>query len=444
LPASFDNTVDTVSIAKIEWQRFLADENLLSLIDTALKSNLDVQIALQRNQKARSGARFQTGELFPKLDVNGAIGTTRYGKYTESGQGNATTPYPDDANRLIPNPVPDYLTGITTTWEADFWGKLRNQRRAAISNALASVEGKNFIVSNLVADISISYYELLALDNELDIIRQTIQQQNEALEIVKIQKESGRANDLAVQQFQSQLLSSMASEWEVLQQISEMENKINFLIGRFPQSIQRTKEALFTESLEQLSVGIPSEILSSRPDIREAEFQVQASKFDLKAAKAAFLPSFNLTAAYGFQSFNPQFLFAGATSLSYAAVGGLVAPLLNLNAIKMQFNTAKANQLEAMYNYQKTILNAYVEVANEISRIGNLKEIETLKVNQRQLLAASVETSSELYMSGKASYLEVLMSQQNSLQTQLELIGVKKHQRIAVVNLYKALGGGWN
>jgi multidrug efflux system outer membrane protein len=125
-------------------------------------------------------------------------------------------------------------------------------------------------------------------------------------------------------------------------------------------------------------------------------------------------------------------------------MGGLVAPLLNLNALKMQFNTAKASQLSAMYNYQKTILNAYVEVTNEISRIGNLKEIHAFKSEQNQLLAASVETSSELYKTGKANYLEVLMAQQNSLQTQLELIGVKKRQRIAVVNLYKALGGGWN
>jgi len=444
IPESFDNTVDTVSIARINWQRFFADEVLVNLIDTALMSNFEVQIALQRIQIARSGVRFQTGELFPKFDVNGSIGTTRYGKYTESGQGNATTPYPDDSNRLIPNPVPDYLTGITTTWEADFWGKLRNQRRAAISNALASVEGKNFIVSNLVADISMAYYELLALDNELEIIRQTIQQQNEALEIVKVQKESGRANDLAVQQFQSQLLNSKSSEKEVLQQISETENKINFLIGRFPQAIERNREALLIENLEQLSSGIPSELLSMRPDIREAEFQVQVSKFDLKAAKAAFLPSFNLTAAFGFQSFNPKFLFAAPASLSYAAVGGLVAPLLNLNTLKMQFNTAKASQLSAMYNYQKTILNAYVEVANEISRIGNLKEIDAFKSEQNQLLAASVETSSELYKTGKANYLEVLMAQQNSLQTQLELIGVKKRQRIAVVNLYKALGGGWN
>jgi outer membrane protein, multidrug efflux system len=404
IPTSFNISTDTTTVADINWRQYFADTLLVKLIDTALVSNFDLQIALQRMQIARAGVRFSTGELFPKVDANISVGSTRYGKYTESGQGNATTPYPDDPNRIIPNPVNDFLVGFTTTWEIDIWGKLRNQRKASISNYLVSIEGKNLVVSNLVSDIAIAYYELIALDNELEILQQTIQKQQEALDIVKFQKETGKTNELAVQQFQATLLNSKALEKETLQQITETENKINFLLGRFPQSIQRKKEILFDEIPKQISSGIPSQLLSHRPDIREAEFQVAASKYDLKAAKAAFFPNINLSAALGFQAFNPQFLFSAPASIGYSALGGLIAPLINMNSLKSQFNTAKANQLSAMYNYQKTILNGYVEVVNELSNIQNLQNINSIRKEQNAVLTASVETSTELYKTAKANY----------------------------------------
>lgn len=181
IPASFTSApTDTTSIGEINWRNYFADELLVKLIDTALTSNFDLQIALQKIQITRSGVHFSTSELFPKVDGNVSVGSTRYGKYTESGQGNATTPYPDDPNRIIPNPIQDYNIGLTAIWEIDIWGKLRTQRKAAISNYLASIEGKNFVVSNLVADIAISYYELIALDNELEVLQLTIQKQQEA------------------------------------------------------------------------------------------------------------------------------------------------------------------------------------------------------------------------------------------------------------------------
>ncbi|MGF1558337.1 MAG: TolC family protein [Flavobacteriaceae bacterium] len=435
-------STDTTTIAKINWRDYFDDELLLNLIDTALVGNPDLQIILQRIEIARAGVRFSSGELMPKVDGNILAGSTRYGKFTESGQGNATTPYPDDPNRIIPNPISDYFIGLTSTWEIDIWGKLRNLRKSAVAQYLSSLEGTKFVVSNLVADVAISYYELLALDNELDIIRQTIVKQQEAYDVVKLQKEAGRATELAVQQFQATLLDSQAFEKETLQQITEMENKINFLLGRFPQSIERKKETLFAEIPQQISSGVPSQLLLSRPDIREAEYQVQASKFDLKAAKTSFLPNINIAAGLGFQSFNAQFLL-NHTSLGYTSAGGLLAPLLNMNALKAQFNKAKANQLTAMYNYQKTILNGYVEVVNELSKLEYLQQVNTLRQQQNDVLIQSVETSGDLYRYGRATYLEVLLAQQNSLETQLELISTTKRQRIATVNIYKALGGGW-
>lgn len=442
IPTSFNTTIQATSIAKINWHQYFDDTLLTQLIDSALVNNFDYQSALQRIEMARAGAVLAKGEILPKVSGNASLGSTRYGKYTESGQGNITTPYPDDPSRNIPNPVSDYNIALTTTWEIDIWGKLQNQRKAAISNYLASIEGKNFIVSNLVAEIAIAYYELIALDNELEILKQSIQKQQEALEVVKFQKETGKSNQLAVQQFQAQLLNSKVLEKETLQNITETENKINFLLGRYPQPIQRNKDILSNKIPEQVATGIPSQLLSNRPDIRQAEFQVAASKFDFKVAKASFFPNVNLSTALGFQSFNPQF-FLVPSSIGYSALGGLVAPLINMNALKAQFNTAKANQLSAMYNYQKMILNGYIEVVNEISNIQRLQEIGTIKIEQNDVLSESVETSIELHKTARASYLEVLIAQQNSLQTKLELINTNKLQRISTVNLYKALGGGW-
>jgi multidrug efflux system outer membrane protein len=179
--------------------------------------------------------------------------------------------------------------------------------------------------------------------------------------------EGGRANELAVHQFNAQLLNTQVLEKNILQQISETENKVNFLLVSYPQSIERAKGVFFKEIPQQISAGFPSQLLANRPDIREAEFQIEASKFDLKAAKAAFFPNFNITASFGFQAFNPEFLFVSPASIAYSVMGTLVAPIINMNALKAQFNTAKANQLTAMHNYQKTILNAYVEVVNELS-----------------------------------------------------------------------------
>lgn len=442
IPEKYTATAnDTGTIANINWRQYFSDELLLKLIDTALVHNPDLQIALQHIEITRSGVRFAKGNLFPVIAAKGAAGRTDYAHYTQEYAGNITTYY--ESGKIVPNPLNDFYAGLTASWEMDIWGKLRNQRKAALSGYLASIEGKNFVVSNLVSDIALAYYELIALDNELEIIRQTIQKQQEALDAVKLQKEAARTNELAVQQFQAQLLNTQALEKETEQQIIETENKINFLAGRFPQTIERKKEVLFQEMPQQISSGIPAQLLSHRPDIRKTELQVKASKYDLKAARAAFFPNINISAALGFQSFDTRFLFTTPASVASNILGGLAAPLINRNALKAQFNTATANQLAAMHNYQKAILNGYVEVANELSNIENLKQIKSLKKQQADVLTQSVETSANLYKASKANYLEVLIAQQNSLQTQIELINANKRLCISTITIYKALGGGW-
>ena len=170
---------------------------------------------------------------------------------------------------------------------------------------------------------------------------------------------------------------------------------------------------------------------------------LEASKFDTKAAKAAFYPSLSIGAGVGFQAFNPEFLFRSPTSIAYGLVGQLAAPLINRSAIKAQFEFAKANQVDAIYNYQETVLNGYMEVYNQLTNLQNLQEVVVLKNAQSATLEASIETSKELYRTGKASYLEVLVAQENTLSTQMELIDVQLQEMLTKVNLYRALGGGW-
>ncbi|SFB79770.1 efflux transporter, outer membrane factor (OMF) lipoprotein, NodT family [Flexibacter flexilis DSM 6793] len=434
-------SADTATIADLNWRTYFADSLLIGLIDTALVNNLDLQIALQRIEMARATKQGTWGAILPQVEANVGGGLRKFGLYTMDGAGNATTEI--TPGKLIPENLPDMYVGLQASWEVDIWGKLHTQRKAAVANYLASLEGRNFVASCLVTDIASAYYELVALDNELDILNRFVEKQKEALDVIQTQKNVGRANQLAVQQFEAQLLSAQAMETETKQQIIQTQNFINFLLGRYPQAIKRNKTGLFRETPAQIATGVPSQLLTHRPDIREATFALQATKFDLQAAKMAFLPSLNITAGLGFQAFNPKYLFWTPASLAYSALGSLAAPLINRNALKAQFSTAKASQLAAMYAYQKTILNAYVEVANQVSNLENIHQVYWLKKQQTDILASAVETSTELYRTAKANYLEILFAQQNSLQAQLELVGIAKRKQMATVNIYRTLGGGW-
>ncbi|MCX7075275.1 MAG: efflux transporter outer membrane subunit [Methylococcales bacterium] len=444
LPDTFTQTVDKnegITVASVNWREYFTDNNLQNLLDEAVKNNPDLQMALQRIEISRSSVKLANGALLPQVSLNVGGSVRRFGLYTMDGAGNSTTQI--TPGQTIPTNLPDMYLGMQSSWEIDIWEKLRHQRESAISTYLASVEGTNFVISTLVADVASYYTELLALDNELALVQQTITKQQEALEVIQLQKEVGRANELAVQQFHAELLNTKILEKNIQQQVIEVENKINFLLGSYPKPIKRNKDVFARELPAQIASGFPSQLLANRPDIREAEFKIEASKFDLQAAKAAFYPNFNITASLGFQAFNPEFLFSSPASIAYSVFGTLVAPIINMNALKAQFNTAQANQLTAMYHYQKTVLNAYVEVANQLVAIQNLQEINLLKTQQNALLKKSVGTSGELYRTARATYLEVLLAQQNALQSNIELIGVIKQQRLSAINIYKALGGGW-
>jgi len=215
------------------------------------------------------------------------------------------------------------------------------------------------------------------------------------------------------------------------------------LLGRFPQPIIRDKSAFMDQLPQQIKAGIPSQLLKNRPDIKKAELELFAAKCDVKAAQAEFYPSFEINGALGFQAFNPAYLFTLPHSLIYSLAGELAAPLINRNAIQAEFKKAKAQQIQAMYNFQQSILNGYVEVSNQLSNINNMEQMYNLKNKEVEALTKSIDISNDLFKSAKADYLEVLMTQRDALESKLELIETKKRQFNSVINIYKALGGGW-
>lgn len=441
VPDVFANSKDTTNMATIPWHDFFKDQNLVNLIDLALKNNQELMMTLQEIEIAKNDIRVRKGLLLPTLGIKAGAGVEKVGRYTSQGAGDATTEIMP--GKETPDPLGDFKIAAYANWEVDIWKKLRNSKKAALTRYLATVEGKNFVVTSLIGEIANSYYELLALDSQLDIVKQNIELQSNALEIVKVQKQASRATELAVQKFQAEVLTSKSLEFDIRQKIKEAENKINFLVGQYPQEIKRDQNNFLTLLPAAVQSGIPSQMLTNRPDVKQAELELTAAKLDVKVARAEFYPSLDISAAVGFNAFNPSYLFTLPESLLYSLAGDIAAPLINRNAIKAEFNSANARQLQALYNYDKTILNAYIEVSNQLSKIDNLGKSYELKSQQVDALNTSIDVSNDLFKSARVDYFEVLMTQRDALEAKLELIETKKDQLTAAVNVYRELGGGW-
>lgn len=440
LPESYAGGKDSITSGNLKWQVFYKDPNLKKLIDLALANNYDLLTALQKIEIAQNQFRLKKSQLLPNVNAGAGVAQRKFGLFTMDGAGNASTNI--RGNQIVPEHLPDYQIGFNTSWEADVWGRIKNQKKAALARYSSSIEAKHALQSILVAEIASTYYELLALDNELDIIKETTALQQAALDIIKVKKDAGLFNELAVKQFEGQVLNSKSFELQIVQIIKLTENHLNALCGRFPQTIERDK-LQFNTIQDDLTLGVPSQLLRLRPDVREVELELVATKFDLQAAKAAFYPSFTMTGNIGFQAFQSALLFQTPESFAYSILGGLSAPLLNRRAIKVQFQNAKANQTEQLLKYQKTILNGYIEVANELSNLENLKNIYDLKVKEVDALEKSIETANDLFRSGRATYLEVLTVQKTALESKIDLLNTNKSRHLASIKLYKSLGGGW-
>lgn len=440
LPANWQDSGDTTHAEVPLRKNYFSDSVLLNLIKEGIRNNPDLLIAVQKINAAEASLRFSKGALFPSLSANASYLHRKFGLYTMDGAGNISTDILP--GQRVPVHLPDYYLGLQTSWEADVWGKLRNRKRASAARYLAAAEGRNFAITLLVARIANAYYELLALDAQLEVIQRTITLQQQALDMVSLQKRAAAANELAVMQFEAQLLGSRALKYEAQQRIAEYEALVNFLLGRYSQPVPRSGKGM--ETYEAMPAnGVPSDLLRNRPDIRQSELALLAAKADLKAARAAFYPSVTIQGFGGFQAFRPDLVFRSPESIAWSLLASAAAPLVNRSAIKAAFRTADAAQLEAFYEYNKSILNGYMEVSTGLSRIRNLDSLVDLRSGQVIVFRKSAEVSTELFKTNRANYLEVLMTQRAMLDTELELIDARRRRFNAGIDLYKALGGGW-
>ncbi len=445
LPETFNGTTDTVSIGAEQRRVFFKDTVLAGLIDTALAHNIDLQNTLQKVMIARADMLSRKGLGLPAVDVFASAGMDKYGKYTMSGVGNFDTNLSSniDKDQRVTDPAQDFFLGLKSHWEIDLWGKLKSEKRAAYARVLASEKGRQWVITQLVATVASYYYELLALDNRLEIVRRNIALQERAVEVVKAQKEAGRATSLAVQQFSAQLLQTQSLEYETSLSIVKLENELNTLLGRYAQTpVPRGETIRQQQLIDQIEAGVPLQLLTQRPDIQQAEWELKAAKADVEAARKAFLPSLNITPYLGLNAFKLPLLFANG-SLAYGLLGGLSQPLLNRYQLKGDFAVADARQQIAVNNYRQAILQAYGEVTGNLKGIAYYKEIVALNQSEVETLTEAVSTSNDLYFSGYANYLEVITAQKGVLEAELKRTVAQKELLLYTVDLYRALGGGW-
>lgn len=429
---------DTLELAG--FRHIFEEPKLKALIDTALAGNNNLLAASQRVAAAQSTFFLAKRAWLPKIDATATAGVTRYGEYTMDGVGNWDTNFSPNINdkQRIPNPLPDYFVGLRSSWEIDLWGKLKNRRKAAMERLAAMQEGRRLLKTGIVAGISTMYYELVALDQELEIVKRNIQLQESAVNTVSIQKSAGRANELAVQQFSAQLLSTRALAYHLQQEVISLENSLNALQGRFPTAVDRQKTATLPDSI---SGGIPASLLLARPDVQQAERELAAFKADVEAARASFLPALTLSPYVGLNAFKGGLLFETPASIAWGVAGGLTAPVLRRRQLKADYNIAGAQATASFYNYRQTLVEAYQEIATAMQKVQNLRAVYRLKEQEVMVLQGAVSSANVLYTTGHASYLEVITAQKSVLTAELDLVETRRDIYGSMISLYRALGG---
>lgn len=445
LPATYTGNTDSTSIAHLTWKQFFEDEVLRSLIDTALNNNFDLQNTLQHIAIARANLLGAKGMMLPSLDGFVSAAADKYGKYTMTGVGNFDTNLSQNINedqKVTTRPTQDYFIGLKSTWEVDLWGKLKSRKKAAAARLLATEKGRQWVTTQLVVEVASYYYELLALDNKLEIIRRNLELQERGVEIIEAQKEGGRATSLAVQQFNAQLLQTKSLELQTELDIIRLENELNVLLGRLPASIPRGVSIRQQPVPEVVNAGLPAELLRKRPDIAEAELLLEASKANTVAARKAFFPSLTLTPYLAFNAFKLPLLFANG-SIAYGLLGGLTQPLFNRYQLKADFSIANAEQIIAFNNYQKNVVTGYQEVLSSLKSIDLYKKIVNVNQAEVETLTDAVTSANDLYISGYANYLEVITAQKGVLEAELNRTASQKQLLLSLLDLYRSLGGGW-
>lgn len=445
VPAAFDSNASYAVTAPLQLDAFYQDPHLQHLLKTALQNNFDIKIAMQRLAMANAEWKMAKGLWLPSLQFGGGASGNKYGKYTMEGVGNFDTnlsPNISDDQRVKTNPVPNYLLNLGVNWEVDLWGKYKHMRKAAQANFLASEEGKKMVLANVATEVAKNYYLLIALDEELIIFEENISLLNKSVEVIKIQKEVGRATELGVQQFEAQLLNSMAAKEIILQKINAVEHQLKILIGTYDAAILRATKIDFKQIANLSNLITPQSVLQNRPDVQYAFQVLNSAKANAMAVRAAFYPSLNVGANVGFNAFAGKMLF-NPGSLAWNVLGGLTAPIWQKNQLKSQFNIATAQQLAAFYDFEKTAIAAYNEVGTLVYQIASYEKVHALKTREVASLESAIEASNDLYVAGYANYLELIAAQKSKLDANIQRVEILNEQAKCMIMLYKAIGGAW-
>lgn len=434
-PDTFRGHADQVNMARADWHEIFQDPQLEALVDEALANNQELNIAVQEMFLARAEVMARRGEILPRFGIGGGAGVERVSGATSQGV--------NDEDVGLDPILQSYSAALTASWEVDIWGRLRDLGNAAAYRYLATVEGRRFLVTQLVAEIASLYYELMALDQRLEVIERGVANQEQALRATRQQFAAGRVTSLAITRFEAELLEWRAREAETRQRIVETENRLNFLLGRFPEPIERPSERFMDMQPALIATGLPAELLENRPDVRAAELELRAARLDVSAARARFFPALSLEAGLGYSSFDIRRLVETPGSIFFDLFAGLTAPLLNRAGITAEYYGADARQRQAVLRYERAILAAYIEVVNRLNLVRTLAGVYQTRQGRVRRLARAIEISTQLFASARADYLEVLTARRESLDAQLELIEVKQRQLTAAISVYTALGGGW-
>ncbi len=442
-PEQYANSTsnDTINSADIKWQEFFSDTTLIRLIEIALDNNQELNILTQEIRMAQNEVRFKKAQYLPFLGLMASASLDKPGRYTFNGAVEENVLLTED--KKFPDPFSNLLLGVNFSWEIDIWKKLRNSKKAAMYKYLATQEGRRFMQMRLVAEIAETYYELLALDNEMEITQNYIDILSNALEIVKQEKAAARTTELAVKRFEAEVLKNKSRIYYLRQQIVQKENQLNFLLGRLPQAILRNSKIFMDIVPKQVLNGIPSQLLRNRPDIRMAEMELMATRLEVKSTRAEFYPSLRLDGIGGWNAYNVSYLFQSPASIIWGIAGEIINPLINRNALKANYFSAIAQQNKVSYHFEQKVIRAYTEVSNQLANVQNLQSAFELKKQQVDALNQSIDISVNLFKNARADYMEVLLTQRDALEAKYEQVEIKFQQMQAMINLYRSLGGGW-
>ncbi len=417
---------DPRSLADQKWSEVFQDEQLQHLIRTALEQNYDVRIAASRVLQARAQLGITRADQFPSL----------------SGGASAT-------NQRSPTsgPIPAFETSsnqvdLVLSWEADFWGKYRRGTEAARAELLASEWARQAAITTLVADVATAYFQLRELDLEIEIAQRTLKSRQESLQLVKLQERYGATSMLEVRQAEQLVYTAAGQIPDLERRIEQQENFISILLGTNPAAVPRGRKLTDQPHAPEVPAGIPSSLLERRPDIRQAEQRLVAANARIGVARAAYFPQVTLTATGGYRTAALSDLFSGPAGL-WSFVGALTQPIFAGGRIRSGVRLTEAQQQEAVLVYQQTIQQAFREVSDALVAYRKSQEFRV----QQELLAQSARDAARLsdlrYRRGATSYLEVLDSNTRYFDAELGLAQAQQNELLALVQLYKGLGGGW-